>query len=76
MCVPVCECEHISDARAEASWFLLGRLLSEREGETAKSHLSEGAASQGAGNLPSLRSSEESKSLIQVFHSFAASSEN
>lgn len=69
-------CEHISRARAEAGWFLLGCLSSERGGESAKYHLSKGAASQGAGNLPSLQSSEECKSLTQVFHSSPASSES
>lgn len=65
VCVWVCE--HISDAWAEAGWFLLGCLSSERGGESAKFHLSKGAASQGAGNLPSLQSSEESRALFKFF---------
>lgn len=78
VCVSVCVwvCEHISRARAKAGWFLLGCLSSERGGESAKYHLSKGAASQGVGNLPSLQSSEKCKSLIQVFHSSPASSES
>lgn len=72
--VHVCECMNCSAAQAEGGWILLDCFLSERGAETAKSHLSEGAASQGAGNFPSFQSSKER--CIQVFHGSHASSES